>query len=135
MDSRGDRWKYLGDMKAEKDMTISVYLDTDSIEIYDNIRKFWIKYVVKKKDDKNVEGYVIQRGYWEVDCFDREALQIKRGILHPFLQSSSEVRTREYRKSTRAINRSGRKCPMLPAVMREGSISITREFRIKGAGA
>lgn len=92
--SRGDRWKYLGDMNTKKDKTISVYLDTDSIEIYDNIRKFWIKYVVKKKDDKNVEGYVIQRGYWEVDCFDRKLFRLKEEYYTP---SSRLVRSTDER--------------------------------------
>jgi len=96
-DSQVERWKYLGDMKAERDMTISVYIDTDSIEIYDNIRKFWIKYVAKKKVDKDAEGYVMQRGYWEVDCYDRKLFRLKEEYYTPSskLIRSTDERVRE----------------------------------------
>lgn len=96
-DTQANGWKYLGDMKGDKGMTISVYIDTDSIEIYDNIRKFWIKYVAKKTDDRDDEGYVIQRGFWEIDCFDRKLFRLKEEYYTPSSQliRSTDERTRE----------------------------------------
>ena len=103
--SQAERWKYLGDMNTKKDKTISVYMDTNSIEIYDNIRKFWIKYVVKKKVDKNAEGYVIQRGYWEVDCFDRKLFRLKEEYYTPSsrLIRSTDERVREEYSGNKSI--------------------------------
>lgn len=90
-------WKYLGDMQPEPGATVSVYIDTDSIEVNDNIRKFSIKYVQKKTDDKNDPGYVRQLGYWEVDCFDRKLYRLKEEYYSPSskLISSTDERKEE----------------------------------------
>ena len=76
-------WKYLGDIPQQGGLTVSVYIDTDNIEVNDNIRKFWIKYVERKADDKDDPGYVRQRGYWEVDCFDRKLYRLKEEYYSP----------------------------------------------------
>lgn len=98
-DSLEGGWKYLGDMKPVKGMSVSVYLDTDSIEVDGNIRKFWIKYVAKKADDANAEGFVRQRGYWEVDCFDRKLFRLKEEFYSPsskLIGSTDERKQEDY---------------------------------------
>lgn len=98
-DGLGESWKYLGDMKAEKGVSVSVYIDTDSIEVDGNIRKFWIRYMARKTDDKDDEGYVRQLGYWEVDCFDRKLFRLKEEYYSPsskIIGSSDERKQEEY---------------------------------------
>ncbi len=90
-------WKYLGDMQPEPGVTVSLYLDTDNIEVDDNIRKFSIKYVQRKIDDENDPGYVRQLAYWEVDCYDRKLYRLKEEYYSPSskLISSTDERKEE----------------------------------------
>ena len=90
-------WKYLGDMQPKSGVSVSVYLDTDNIEVDGNIRKFSIKYVQRNTDDENDPGYVRQLGYWEVDCFDRKLYRLKEEYYSPSskLISSTEGRKEE----------------------------------------
>lgn len=94
-DSAQDRWKYLGDIPKKPDLVVSVFLDTDTIEIDGNIRKFWIKYVERNPNDARDPGYVRQKGYWEVDCFDRKLFRLKEEYYSP---SSKLISTDDERK-------------------------------------
>ncbi len=98
---RGDggsqgKWKYIGKIKDEKGQYISVYLDLSNIEINDNKRKFWIKYVAKKGDASG-EEYIRQIGYWEVDCADKSLYRLGEEYYDPNsnLLGRSEEKVRE----------------------------------------
>lgn len=82
-DSGKDGWKYLGDLPQQSGKTVSVYIDTGSIEVNDNIRTFRIQYLERDPDDQSDPGYVRQLGYWEVDCFDRKLFRIKEEFYTP----------------------------------------------------
>ena len=90
-------WKYLGEIPQKSGQTVSIYIDTDNIEVEDNIRKFWIKYVERNPDDETDTGYVRQIGYWEVDCFDRKLFRLKEEYYSPEskLIGSTEERMEE----------------------------------------
>lgn len=95
--SEADGWKYLGDIPQKSGKTVSVYIDTASIEVKDNIRTFRIQYVERDPSDLNDEGYVRQYGYWEVDCFDRKLFRLKEEYYSPSskLISTDETRVQE----------------------------------------
>ncbi len=94
------RWKYLGDMYPEQGAVVSVYLDLDSIEVNDNTRKFFIKYVQRKADDENDPGYIRQLGYWEVDCFDRKLFRLREEFYSPSSKLINATEGREEDKYT-----------------------------------
>lgn len=91
-----EKWKYVGAIKGDKEQTISVYMDMSNIEINDNKRKFWIRYMDSKGDGSG-EQYVRQIGYWEVDCFDKTLFRLGEEYYGPNdqLLGRSEERVRE----------------------------------------
>lgn len=95
--SEGDGWKYLGDIPQKSGKKVSVYIDTASIDVKDNIRTFRIQYVERDPSDVNDEGYTRQLGYWEVDCFDRKLFRLKEEYYGPSskLISTDEERVEE----------------------------------------
>ncbi|MEQ9617955.1 MAG: hypothetical protein RIG61_02145 [Deltaproteobacteria bacterium] len=99
-----ERWKYVGGIKGEKEQTISVYMDMSNIEIDDNKRKFWIKYMDFKKDG-SAEQYIRQTGYWEVDCFDRNLFRLGEEYYGPDNQllGRSEERVKEESASSESL--------------------------------
>lgn len=66
-----DGWKYVGEVRAENDTFVSVYIDLKGMEVEGNIRKFWVRHYADKGGDSK-EKYIRQLGYWEVECQDRE---------------------------------------------------------------
>lgn len=91
-----ENWKYVGSIKGKKGQTISVYMDMPNIEINDNKRIFWIRYM-DPGGDGGGETYVRQIGRWEVDCFDKTLFRLGEEYYGPNNQllGRSEKRVRE----------------------------------------
>ncbi|HML96073.1 MAG TPA: hypothetical protein PKC29_11670 [Thermodesulfobacteriota bacterium] len=97
-------WKFVAKIADENKKPVAVYMDLKSIEINDNIRKFWIRYVGKKPGNTG-ETFIRQTGYWEVDCFDRTLYRIGEEYYNPegMLTGKSDERVKEEYKSGEAL--------------------------------
>ncbi len=93
-----DGWKYVSVIGDEKGRKVTVFLDTNNIEIDGNKRKFWIKYVAAKPGGGDDRGeYIRQTGYWEIDCYDRSLYRLAEEYFSPGgkLLGRTEKRVRE----------------------------------------
>ena len=99
-----DGWKFVAKIADENEKPVAVYMDLKSIEINDNIRKFWIRYVGHKPGDTG-ETFTRQTGYWEVDCFDRTLYRIGEEYYNPegMLTGKNDKREKEEYDSDEAL--------------------------------
>lgn len=99
-----DKWKFVANIADENEKPVAVYMDLQSIEINDNTRKFWIRYVGKKPGNTG-DTFIRQTGYWEVDCFDRTLYRIGEEYYNPegMLTGKSDERIKEEYKSDEAL--------------------------------
>lgn len=93
-------WKFVAKISDENEKPVSVYMDLKSIEINDNIRKFWIRYVGEKPGSTG-ETFTRQTGYWEVDCFDRALYRLGEEYYSPegMLTGKTDKRVKEEYKA------------------------------------
>lgn len=89
-------WKLVASIADENERPVTVYMDLKSIEINDNTRKFWIRYVGWKPENTS-ETFIRQTGYWEVDCFDRTLYRLGEEYYNPegMLTGKSDERVKE----------------------------------------
>lgn len=99
-----ENWKFVAKIADENEKPVAVYMDLKSIEINDNIRKFWIRYVGSKPGDTG-ETFTRQTGYWEVDCFDRTLYRIGEEYYNPegMLTGKNDKREKEEYNSDEAL--------------------------------
>lgn len=96
-DGPAGKWKFVGNIKDENARFIDVYIDLDNIEIHDNIRKFWVKYIAQKGETKEEGTYIRQTGFWEVNCNDRTLYRLAEEYYNPnsVLLGRTEEKMRE----------------------------------------
>ena len=99
-----DDWKFVAKIADENERPVAVYMDLKSIEINDNVRKFWIRYVGQKPGNTG-ETFIRQTGYWEVDCFDRTLYRVGEEYYNPeeLLRGKSDERLKEEYESDEAL--------------------------------
>ena len=99
-----DDWKFVAKIADENERPVAVYMDLKSIEINDNVRKFWIRYVGQKPGNTG-ETFIRQTGYWEVDCFDRPLYRVGEEYYNPegLLRGKSDERLKEEYESDEAL--------------------------------
>ncbi len=91
-----DGWKYVGNLEGQDREDVSVYIDLHNMVIDDNIRKFWIRYY-KSSTPGSEEKYIVQIGYWEVNCNNRDLFVLGEEYYGPEgqLLGNSEKRLKE----------------------------------------